>query len=70
MELKFRFCAVSFFACFVLIIPYGIEICLSLQYNYHELVLIIPYGIEIIRYISLYSLTFKVLIIPYGIEIR
>ena len=53
----------------VLIIPYGIEICLDIAHFGILYVLIIPYGIEIRMRVPQNKST-GVLIIPYGIEMK
>ena len=48
MELKYQHSIYLYYACYLLIVPYGIEI--AMNYNSINLVhslLIVPYGIEI-----------------------
>ena len=54
----------------LLIVPYGIEICVQVDYLYPvALLLIVPYGIEIVNTTLLSSSNSTLLIVPYGIEI-
>ena len=69
MELKSNSFVDVRFTDYLLIVPYGIEIDLSLCVLDLSRLLIVPYGIEIFVEL-LGKLEAKLLIVPYGIEIR